>query len=95
MGSGQLLLALYRVTRLYPAVYRRETRPKILWNTGKQLETARLPEGTVAPISTTGEFLWPVFAVLLLRGTVSNRNKDFIANLRCMVLVATCAWPPV
>jgi archaeosine-15-forming tRNA-guanine transglycosylase len=77
------------------AVHRRETRPKILWNTGKQLETARLPEGTVAPISASGEFLWPVFAVLLLRCTVLNRNKDFIANLRCVMLVATCAWPPV
>ena len=28
--------------------FRRETRPKILWNTGKKLETARLPEGSVA-----------------------------------------------
>jgi hypothetical protein len=39
------------------AEHRRETRPKILWNTGKQLETARLPEGTVAPISTAGMFI--------------------------------------
>lgn len=32
---------------------RRETRPKILWNTGKRLETARLPEGSAAPTTPT------------------------------------------
>ncbi len=40
-----LIPSLTFPTLLFSA-FRRETRPKILWNTGKRLEDARLPEGT-------------------------------------------------
>jgi hypothetical protein len=67
MGSGLFTCALLcHMMLMSLAVHRRETRPKILWNTGKQLETARLPEGTVAPISTSGVFTLQYLDVLTL-----------------------------
>eukprot|EP00598_Pedospumella_elongata_P004660 CAMPEP_0184971838 /NCGR_PEP_ID=MMETSP1098-20130426/3987_1 /TAXON_ID=89044 /ORGANISM="Spumella elongata, Strain CCAP 955/1" /LENGTH=763 /DNA_ID=CAMNT_0027494033 /DNA_START=71 /DNA_END=2362 /DNA_ORIENTATION=- len=54
---------------------RRETRPKILWNTGKRLEDARLPEGT-APTAAAAESTAAASTADVTSTTSNKENRE-------------------